>query len=64
MNFPKEVRVVECKRIELATKDIITIKKEEDFIWLLNGGTVFKLDNSYYILQEAVAYIYTKNDKR
>ncbi len=65
MNFPKEVRVVESKRIELATKDVITIKKEEDFIWLLNGGTVFKLDKSYYILSEAVAYIYTsKNEKR
>ena len=64
MNFPKEVRVVEAKRIELSTKDIITIEKEEDFIWLLNGGTVFKLEKSYYILSAEVAYIYeSKNGK-
>lgn len=60
-NLPEGVRIVECKDISLAQKDIIELKKWKDFLYLLGGSlTIFKLKNSYYLLSDVNVYFYKK----
>ncbi len=53
----KEVKILECNGLDFGGKDMIQLKNKDDFIWLC-GETVYKLDNTYYILTSDSAFIY------
>ena len=55
----KKIRIIECDSIDLIGKDLIVIKDEKDFNWLLvNNAYVLKLKGTFYIIGNEVAWIY------
>lgn len=57
--FPKELRVIEVKSIDLQEKDMIVIERFDDFLWLTrNDACVWKLKEHYYSLTDTVAYVF------
>jgi hypothetical protein len=66
MNLPDGCRVVECNSIGLEGKDMIEIKHEKDFAWLLRGDkimSVLKMNNTYYIVDSDVCYIFIEKGR-
>lgn len=64
MKWPRGCTVIECEEIQLDSRSMFFIKEFEDFIWLLGTlPTVFKLKNSYYIMGDTYAYIYSEKQK-
>lgn len=58
------IKVIEVESLELSGKDIVKIKIYEDFVYLCDGmSTVFKLSNSYYLIGDIVAYVYSDEVK-
>lgn len=59
--FPTHSLIVtECKAIEFAGKDIITVKNWDDFVALIQPTDkfVYKLGNKYYLISIEVAWVY------
>ena len=65
MNLPdKKIKVIECESMDFVGKDIINIKKWEDFIWLIQDDkAIYKLKNCYYIISNEVAWLFKDNSK-
>lgn len=59
LEFPRGTEIIICNEITFAGKDIVSIRLFKDFLFMLgNGATVFNLSNKYYLISDAVAYIY------
>jgi len=59
LEFPRGTEIIVCNEITFAGKDIVSVKFFKDFLFLLgNGATIFNLSNKYYLVSDAVAYIY------
>lgn len=57
INVP--ITIIETKSIELCSKDLITVKTKEDFMELCRGNQiVYSLNGVYYLIADAVAWIY------
>lgn len=55
----KKIRVIECESIDLVGKDLIVLKDEEDFNWLVQSNEyVLKLKDTFYIIGNEFAWIY------
>lgn len=53
----REIRVIKCKSIELINKNIITIEKAEDFLFL-TGDFVFRCKGFDYIIGDTTIYVH------
>ena len=58
MKVPDGIKVIECTNIRLGEKDLVEVKSFQDLIWLSNL-TLFKIDDTYYVLTSDVAYVFT-----
>ena len=58
--FLKGAVVIEVNSLDFMGKDIIAIKNFDDFTWLVGSSVVFKLNNSYYSISDAVAYVWVE----
>ena len=57
--FPKWMRVVDVKSIELQEKDVIEIDNLDDFLWVCRiDACVWKLKDHYYFTTDSVVYIW------
>lgn len=62
MRIPKGVVVIDCKSIEFAGKDIVILRRWEDFVFMLSGTLViYKLRNVYYNIAGEVAWLYEED---
>ena len=61
MKFPKKIRIIELNDISFQdNKDMIMIKHEKDFEWLVKRFTdsVMRLKHTYYIFDSEAVYVY------
>ena len=59
MKVPDGIKVIECTNIRLGEKDLVEVKSFQDLTWLVGSGTLFKIDDTYYVLTSDVPYVFT-----
>lgn len=65
MQIPEGTKLIELENFSFIGKDILNIRTEKDFLYLLgNGSLLYKHENNYMIIQEAVCYVYAERQER
>lgn len=64
LEYNVPIRVIPVVKLEFVGKDIVQIKRWDDFIELCKGNFIlYKLENYLYLISETVAFLYDLGKK-